>query len=139
MAFDPFGGHRSKPDTPPEPVETKPAQAQPGDETAPAREVESPPANPFAQHELEPERPRTPPSAHQLLCWIQRNWGKPIVSLRDIQAYGPNTIRKRQITLELTKILVREGWLVPMKAWRHDRQVWRLPPPGANPIAETTQ
>jgi hypothetical protein len=133
MAFDPFGGHRSKPDTPPIPVETKPAQAQPGHEIAP---IESPPANPFAQHELEPERPRTPPSAQRLLIWIQRDWGKPIVSLRDIRAFGPGASRERPIALNLTKILVQQGWLVPMKAWRHDRQVWRLPPPGASPIAE---
>ena len=59
-------------------METKP-EARPDDEIAPAENL--PPANPFAQHELEPERPRTPPSAQRLLIWIQRDWGKPIVSL----------------------------------------------------------
>jgi hypothetical protein len=120
MALDPFAGHKS---------ESKP-------EIAPI----DPPTPLFTEHEPEPERPKVPPSAHQLLRWIQRDWGKPVVSLRDIQTFAPGlTIRKREIALKLTRILVREGWLVPMKAWRHDRQVWRLPPPGANPIAETTQ
>jgi hypothetical protein len=116
MASDPFAAHKSEPDH----------------EIAPV--IADPPANPFAEHELESERPRVPPSAQRLLCWIQQGWGKPVVSLRDICAFGPRP-KDRQITLDLIKILVRQGWLVPMKAWRHDRQVWRLPPPGATPVA----
>jgi hypothetical protein len=114
MASDPFAGHKSEPEH-----ELAPVIADP----------------PFIEHEPEPERPKVPPSAQQLLCWIQRDWGKPTISLRDIRAFGPHNVRDRQITLDLIKILVRQGWLVPMKAWRHDRQVWRLPPPGATPVA----
>jgi hypothetical protein len=115
MASDPFAGHKSEPEH-----ELAPVIADP----------------PFIEHEPEPERPRVPPSAQQLLCWIQRDWGKPVVSLRDIQTFAPGlAIRKREIALNLTKTLVNQGWLVPMKAWRRDRQVWRLPPPGANPVA----
>jgi hypothetical protein len=122
MAGDPFAAHKSEPEHELTPV------------------IADPPANPFAEQELEPERPKVPPSAQQLLCWIQQGWGRPTISLRDIQVYGPGlTIRKREIALDLTKILVRQGWLVPMKAWRHDRQVWRLPPPGANPVSDTTR
>jgi hypothetical protein len=113
MASDPFAGHKSEPEH-----ELAPFIADP----------------PFIEHEPEPERPRVPPSAQRLLCWIQRHWGKPIISLRDIRAFGPYP-RDRQTALDLTKTLVQQGWLVPMGAWRRDRQVWRLPPPGATPVA----
>jgi hypothetical protein len=113
MVGDPFATHKSEPEH-----ELAPVIADP----------------PFIEHEPEPERPRVPPSAQHLLCWIQQGWGRPTISLRDIRAFGPRP-KDRQITLDLINILVRQGWLVPMKAWRHDRQVWRLPPPGATPVA----
>jgi hypothetical protein len=82
-----------------------------------------------------PESRKSPPPAQELLIWIQRHWGKPIVSLRDIRAFGPNATRDRQIAINQIEILVRHGWLVPLPSHRRDRQIWRLPPPGATVLS----
>jgi hypothetical protein len=81
------------------------------------------------------ERTREPLPAQELLHWIQR-WGKSVISLRDVRAFGPNAIRERPIALKQIEILVRHGWLVPLPAHRRDRQTWRLPPPGATVLSD---
>jgi hypothetical protein len=115
MAFDPFGGHRSKP----EPDQAQPVTELSAAEPASTETVVEPwPAAPIAKPfdhlktELEPERPRVIPSAQRLLIWIQRDWRKPTISLRDILAYGPAAIRDRQLALERIEILVQHGWLI---------------------------
>jgi hypothetical protein len=74
----------------------------------------------------EPEQ-RRPEQARELLVWIKQR-GKPIVSLRDIQAFGPNSIRDRKTAIAQAEILVEHGWLVPTKPHRRDRIVWEMPP-----------
>jgi hypothetical protein len=101
MAADPFSRHRGA-----EPDRPKP------DRTAPPQ----------------PERTREPSPAQELLIWIKRHWGKPVISLRDIQAYGPNAIRARKTAIAQAEILVEYGWLVPTKPHRRDRIVWIAPP-----------
>jgi hypothetical protein len=68
--------------------------------------------------------------AQELLHWIQSQ-GQSVISLRNIRAFGPNSIRDRPMALKQIEILVQHGWLVPLPAHRKDRLVWRLPPPGA--------
>jgi hypothetical protein len=75
-----------------------------------------------------PEQTREPPAAQELLVWIKQRWGKPVVSLRDIQAYGPNAIRDRKSAITQAEILVKHGWLVPVKSYRRDRIAWETPP-----------
>jgi hypothetical protein len=116
-----------------EPVQTTPVEEKP----SPALRT----SNPFIHHEYEfrpkpePERTRKPLLAQELLIWIQRHWKKPVVSLRDVCIFGPNSIRERQTALQQIEILVKHGWLVPMKPHRRDRLVWRLPPPGATVLS----
>jgi hypothetical protein len=84
----------------------------------------------------EPEQPKPelertrkpPPPAQELLIWIQQRWNKPVISLRDIQVYGPSAIRDRATAINHVEALAAAGWLAETKAHRRDRRVWRLPP-----------
>jgi hypothetical protein len=144
---DPFTRHRAEPDQP-KAANEQPISADPqkplDDQSNSTAAVSPAPAvsasNPFGHLKVEPKihlkpkRTRKPLSAHELLVWIQHDWGKPIISLRDIQAYGPNAIRDRETAVAQAEILVEYGWLIPMKAHRRDRIVWTTPPTGARPL-----
>jgi hypothetical protein len=62
----------------------------------------------------------------QLLSWMVNCWPKNIITLRDFQAYGPNCIRNPTDIMSLTKTLVQDGWLTPVRAWRRDMKKWRI-------------
>jgi hypothetical protein len=147
MGSDPFARYRA------EPVQTHPAAVEPTEAdpqkplsdsavtVSPAPMMDT--GNPFdhlkvaPKAHLKPKRTRKPlPPPQELLVWIKRHWGKPIISLRDIQAYGPNAIRDRETAVAQAEILVEYGWLVPMKAHRRDRIVWGTPPTGARPLPD---
>jgi hypothetical protein len=80
-----------------------------------------------------PAPPPTPPLgdpelAHDLralLEWLQRR-DEPTICLRDICHHGPGGIRNRNQVVELTRILVENGWLIPNQSHRRDRYVWRI-------------
>ena len=74
----------------------------------------------------EPMPPPTPLAAGMLLGWIQNNWTQPTIRARDICRYGPNSIRDRESAIKTAEVLVRRGWLVPMKTHRHDAKRWRI-------------
>ena len=63
--------------------------------------------------------------AQKLLDWLQ-HWTKPTVSACDICIYGPNSIRDRQSATDSAEILVKNGWLVPIKTRRHDMREWQI-------------
>jgi hypothetical protein len=63
--------------------------------------------------------------AQKLLDWLQ-HWTKPTVSARDICIYGPNAIRDRESAIDSAEILVKNGWLVPIKTRRHDMHEWQI-------------
>jgi hypothetical protein len=110
-------------------------QAPVDDKSSPAVPVPPSPATRAIHHEYE-FRPKPynrgggrKPPVQELLHWIQRR-NKSVISLRDVCIFGPNAIRQREAALKHIEILVQHGWLIPLRAHRHDRQVWRLPPPG---------
>src|SRR5262245_17430737 len=63
--------------------------------------------------------------AQKLLDWLQ-HWAKPTVSARDICIYGPNAIRDRESAITSAEILVKHGWLVPIKTRRYDMREWQI-------------
>jgi hypothetical protein len=63
--------------------------------------------------------------AQKLLDWLQ-HWAKPTVSARDICIYGPNAIRDRKRAVDSAAILVKEGWLIPIKTRRYDMCEWQV-------------
>ena len=70
------------------------------------------------------KKPRKDP-AQTLLDWLQR-WGKPTICTRDSCIWGPSATRKRKSAIDAAEVLVRHGWLIPIKAHRHDRRVWQI-------------
>ena len=83
-----------------------------------ARYIDSP--------EQEPTPASTPLAAGRLLGWIQNNWKKPTITTRNICQYGPRPIRDRESAIRTAEVLVRHGWLTPMKMGRHDAKGWRI-------------
>jgi hypothetical protein len=66
------------------------------------------------------------PPAQRLLYWLQHDWTKPTISARDIYTYGPSSIRDRESAIDLAEILVKHGWLVPIKTRRPDMKKWQI-------------
>ena len=64
--------------------------------------------------------------AKKLLDWLLTDWDKPSVTARDIYRYGPNAIRDRETALNLARILVEHGWLIPIETRRADMHEWRI-------------
>ena len=68
----------------------------------------------------------TPRRAPRLLDWLQHTWTKPTICARDIYRYRPNVAQDRESALKLAEILVKRGWLIPLKTHRHDRKRWQI-------------
>jgi hypothetical protein len=64
------------------------------------------------------------PRAQKLLVWLHEGWKKPVVTLRDIYLYGPNSVRDRKTATDQTNILVAHGWLTPIDTRRRDTLKW---------------
>jgi hypothetical protein len=64
--------------------------------------------------------------AKKLLDWLLTGWDKPTVTARDIYRLGPNAIRDRKTALNLARILVEHGWLIPIETRRADMHEWRI-------------
>jgi hypothetical protein len=73
-----------------------------------------------------PAPPATPPEALRLLNWIQNNWTKPTICGRDIRRLGPGITRDRESMAKSTEILVKRGWLIPLKMGRYDAKRWQV-------------
>ena len=66
------------------------------------------------------------PPAQELLDWLQHNWTKDTVSARDIYTFGPRSIRDRQSATDLAGILVKHGWLIPIKTRQQNMEKWQI-------------
>jgi hypothetical protein len=79
------------------------------------------------------ERLRPPPTKkaqkpsppQRLLDWLQ-HWPESTIRARDIRIYGPNSIRDRESAIDSAEILVKNGWLVPIKTRRRDMHEWQI-------------
>jgi hypothetical protein len=71
------------------------------------------------------EKAQAPSSAQKLLDWLKR-WNKPTVSWRDIRIYGPGSIRDKKSAVDAAEVLVRNGWLAPLKPHRYDMHKWQI-------------
>jgi hypothetical protein len=82
---------------------------------------------PVPQVEETINHPRwNPPTADRLLDWLLTRWEKDTVTVREIRAYGPSSIRDKNTAFSLAQTLVERGWLIPAKGWRLDMRVWRI-------------
>jgi hypothetical protein len=72
-------------------------------------------------------KPQTSPLLEDLLDWLLNRWAHPSVTARDLARCGPGILRgDRRMILDLTEVLVRQGWLVPVKTWRKDKREWKI-------------
>jgi hypothetical protein len=70
---------------------------------------------------------QTSPLLEDLLNWLLNRWTGPTITARDVSRCGPSVLRNdRATTLDLTEILVRQGWLIPIKTWRKDKREWKI-------------
>lgn len=67
--------------------------------------------------------PIAQPSAQKFIDWLQRGWGKPTICARDICIYGPRP-RDRKSVIDKAELLVKHGWLVPLKTYRYSGREW---------------
>jgi hypothetical protein len=66
-----------------------------------------------------------PSPAQKLLDWLQR-WNKPTIRAADILIYGPHSTRKRKDADDATEVLVRHGWLTPLKTNQRNWRQWQI-------------
>jgi hypothetical protein len=86
-----------------------------------ARYINDPPE----KERREKQHPKSPP-IEKLLNWLVNYWTKPTISARDIYTYGPHPIRNQESAVDLAEILVRHGWLAPIKSRRRDMREWQI-------------
>jgi hypothetical protein len=74
---------------------------------------------------VEAKQPHKDP-AQKLLDWLQR-WNKPTITVRQIRIYGPHIIKDQRSAIDAAEILVKNGWLNPVKKpFRRDRIEWQI-------------
>ena len=82
-----------------------------------------------------PAQESTPPTpaslpihwaAQKLLDWLQDVWKEPVVRAQDIYRRGPNCIRDKESALKAAEMLVRRGWLIPMKGRHWNSKIWQI-------------
>ena len=70
---------------------------------------------------------QTSPLLEDLLDWLLNRWTHTTITARDIARLGPYILRSdRRAILDLTEILVRQGWLIPLKPCRKDQREWKV-------------
>jgi hypothetical protein len=74
----------------------------------------------------EPMPQATSPEVRKLLDWLQHDWDKPTLRTRDIIRHGPHCLNNKESALAAADILVRRGWLLPLKSPRRDVKVWQI-------------
>jgi hypothetical protein len=62
-----------------------------------------------------------------MLDWLQNRWTKSSVTLRDIQTYGPGSVRNKDVALNLMHTLTTRRWVVAIKPHRYDMKRWGIP------------
>src|SRR5215467_10918246 len=64
-------------------------------------------------------------SAQRLLDWLQR-WNKDTVCVRDVHIYGPHPLKGQKNIVAAAKVLVKNGWIAPIKMRRYDANKWQI-------------
>jgi hypothetical protein len=64
--------------------------------------------------------------AGRFLNWLLNYWSKPTISAYEIYTYGPRPIKNLKEAMSVAETLVQQGWLIPIRAHRHDRKLWLI-------------
>ena len=95
----------------------------------PTRSSEKNPSYLFADDPPPKSAPKqqTSPLLEDLLDWLLNRWTGTTITARDVSRCGPSVLRSDRRTISnLTEVLVRQGWLIPLKTWRKDKQEWKI-------------
>ena len=80
----------------------------------------------FAEPEPKPtEKAHKNEPAQKLLDWLQR-WGKDTVCVRDVHIYGPHSLKGQKNIVAAAKVLVKNGWIAPIRLRRYDANKWQV-------------
>jgi len=63
--------------------------------------------------------------AQKLLDWLQ-SWPKPTIRAAEILMYGPRCTRKQKDADNATEVLVKRGWLTPLKTNQSNWRQWQI-------------
>jgi hypothetical protein len=74
---------------------------------------------------VEKKIPHKDDPTQRMLNWLLR-WPRSTVCTRDMMIFGPSCAKKREDAITSAEVLVKHGWLIPDKAHRRDRRVWRI-------------
>ena len=66
-----------------------------------------------------------PSPAQKLLNFLQR-WPKDTVSVREITLFGPSAIRAQRGEINTAEILVKHGWLTPIRSRQRNMRHWQI-------------
>jgi hypothetical protein len=64
-------------------------------------------------------------AAQKLLDWLQHDLTRSTIRAREIRNFGPRP-RNKENAIRSAEILVKKGWLIPLKPARHDTLVWQI-------------
>jgi hypothetical protein len=83
------------------------------------------PRGPLLAPIVPPANPNSTP-AERFLDFIINRWPREVVRLREIQQYGPGSLRNRKSAIAMVEQLVAAGWLSPLRGRRHNERLWRV-------------
>jgi hypothetical protein len=83
------------------------------------------PRGPMAQPEVPSTDYKSPP-IERMIEWLMRRWPGDTVSTRNILQFGPRPLRTRKKARATAEILVKHGWLTPLKTRRYMDREWRI-------------
>jgi len=63
--------------------------------------------------------------AQKLLDWLQRRT-KPTITVRDVHIYGPRPLKGQKNIVAAAKVLVKNGWIAPIRMRRYDANKWQI-------------
>jgi hypothetical protein len=91
----------------------------------PERQLDAIPRGPLLKPIVAPADPNSTP-AERFLDFVVNRWPCEVVRLREIQQFGPGSLRDRKSALALAEQLVAAGWLERVEPRRHDTRIWRV-------------
>ena len=88
------------------------------DEPKKERQSETIPRGPMLRPEVPPSDNKSPP-IERMIDWLVRRWPRDTVTTKNILQFGPNPLRNRKSARASAEILVKNGWLTPLKTRRY--------------------
>jgi len=73
----------------------------------------------------EAKQPTKPSKEQRLLDWLLK-WPQPTIGAAQILMNGPRSTRKQKDADNATEVLVKHGWLTPLKTNQSNWRQWQI-------------